>query len=107
MQELTDEKKSAEACMAEQRAFFSDVSKAIRAAAMINEVDNRLSAEIREIKQDQKDFQETLKPVLEAYKKGLTLKSKLGTLAIGYIFAMFLFPQLSPSSVLSVLKLLL
>jgi len=107
MQESTDERRAAEHCMNEQREFFSDVSKAIRAAALIGEVDTRLSSEIREIRNSHEEFQKTLKPVLDAYKKGLTLKSKLGTIAICYVAAMTFFPQFSPSSVLSVIKLLL
>lgn len=107
MLESTGEKKIADQCMSEQREFFSIVSKAISAAANITEVDNRLSAEIREIRDDHKEFQATLTPVLEAYKKGLTLKSKAGTVAIFYVGAMLLFPQLSPSSILSVIKMLI
>lgn len=53
------------------------------------------------------EFQETLKPVLEAYQKGMTIKSRLGTIAMFYLGAMFMFPQLSPTSILSVIKMLL
>ncbi len=108
MQESTDaEKKAAERCMNEQKEFFSNVSKAIAVAVSVTELDTRLSSEIREIRDSNADFQRSLKPVLEAYQKGLTLKSKLGTIAMCYVAAMALFPQLSPTSILSVIKMLL
>jgi len=107
MPESIDDKVHAEKCMAEQREFFSNVAKAISAAASIGELDTRLSSEIREIRSNHEEFQKTLKPVLDAYQKGMTLKSKLGTVAMFYVGAMLLFPQLSPTSILSVIKMLL
>lgn len=107
MAESIEEKAAADHCISDQREFFSLISKTIMAAANITELDNRLSSEIREIREEHQEFQKTLTPVLEAYKKGLTLKSKLGTIAIFYVGAMLLFPQLSPSSILSVIKILL
>ena len=107
MRETTEEKVKAENCMAEQREFFALVSKAMIAAAQITELDTRLSTEIREIRSTHEEFQKTLKPVLDAYAKGMTIKSKAGTIAIGYVVAMALFPQLSPSSIVGVMKMIL
>jgi hypothetical protein len=103
----TDEKHAAEICMNEQREFLSTVAKAVKAAADIGELDNRLSSEIREIRETNAEFRKELKPVLDAYQKGMTLKSKVGTIAICYVCAIVLFPQLSPTSILSVIKMLL
>jgi small-conductance mechanosensitive channel len=108
-----DAAKSAEQCMSEQREFFSLVSKALVVAAKVTEVENRMSAEMRELRtqidttnKNFSELQEGLKPVLEAYKKGMSIKSRLGNLALGYVVAIILFPQLAPTSILSVLKLL-
>lgn len=107
MSEPIDEKSLAERCLNEQREFFALVSKAIMAAASVTEVDNRLSSAIREMREEHAEFQKTLTPVLKAYEKGLTLKSKLGTIAMIYIAIMFLFPNLSPNAIFSLIKVLL
>jgi uncharacterized protein YllA (UPF0747 family) len=54
-----------------------------------------------------KEFQEELKPVLDAFHRGLTLKSKIGTFAIGYTVMIAVFPQVQPRVILeSLIKLM-
>jgi len=114
MPEKTEGKNSVEVCLDEQRKLFSSIAKVVETASQVVEMDNRLSAEIREVRSNQEtfqksqiEFQKTLQPVLDAYQKGMTLKSKVGTIAICYVFAIVLFPPLSPTSILSVIKMLL
>ena len=49
------------------------------------------------------EFKEELKPVLDAFHKGLTLKSKIGTIAIGYTIIIAVFPQAQPQAIMAIL----
>lgn len=68
---------------------------------------NNVKVEQDSSKKKLDEFIENLQPVHDAYLKGMTLKSKMGNIAIGYLVVVALFPQLSPSSLINVIKLLL
>lgn len=102
--------KPADDCSSMQQDFLRAFRKHLEDSARIDNLDNRvteLKKEHDEFREKFTDFMEKLQPVHEAYLKGMTLKSKFGTFAIGYVVLMALFPQISPSSIISVIKLLL
>lgn len=97
-------------CANMQQDFLRAFRKHLEDSARIDNLDNRvteLKKEHDEFRDKFTSFMEKLQPVHDAYLKGMTLKSKAGTIAIGYVILMALFPQLSPSSIISVIKLLL
>ena len=109
MADLTGEK-AQDDCSTMQQDFLRAFRKHLEDSARIDNLDNRvteLKKEHDEFREKFTDFMEKLQPVHEAYLKGMTLKSKFGTIAIAYVIIMALFPQLSPSSLISVIKLLL
>lgn len=96
-------------CSSIQRDFLLAFRRHLEDSARIDGIDSRvteLKKEHDEFRGKFSAFMDQLQPVHEAYLKGMTLKSKAGTVAIIYIVAMALFPQLSPSSVVSVIKLI-
>lgn len=106
---LTEEK-SQDDCANMQQDFLRAFRKHLEDSARIDNLDTRvteLKKEHDEFREKFTDFMEKLQPVHEAYLKGMTLKSKFGTFAIVYVVLMALFPQLSPSSIISVVKVLL
>ena len=106
----TTDEKPLDDCVGMQQDFLRAFRKHLEDSARIDNLDNRvteLKKEHDEFRQKFTDFMEKLQPVHDAYLKGMTLKSKFGTFAMIYIVVMSLFPQLSPSSIISVIKLLL
>lgn len=104
------EDQSAGDCTNMQRDFLIAFRKHLEDSARIDNLDNRvtdLKKEHDEFRDKFTGFMEKLQPVHEAYLKGMTIKSKAGTIAIGYVVLMALFPQVSPSSIVSVIKVLL
>lgn len=97
-------------CANMQRDFLIAFRRHLEDSARIDNIDNRvneLKREHDEFRATFTDFMVKLQPVHEAYLKGMTLKSKAGTIAMAYIVLMVLFPQLSPSSILSIVKMIL
>lgn len=101
---------TASECSNMQKDFLIAFRRHLEDSARIDNIDNRVS----ELKKEHDEFRATftdfmvkLQPVHEAYLKGMTLKSKAGTIAIAYVVAMVLFPQLSPYAILSAIKLIL
>lgn len=123
MQESTDGKQLDNRCMDEQREFLKIVSELVvkysNVQSVVDEVDSRLTKEIREIREENKEVRkdmaaidlkltsnhEEMKPMLAAYEKGMTIKSKLGNIAMAYIMLSFLFPKISPSAIIGLIKL--
>lgn len=106
----TTEGKPKDDCASMQEDFLRAFRKHLEDSARIDNLDNRvteLKKEHDEFRDKFTSFMEKLQPVHDAYLKGMTLKSKAGSIAIGYVVLMALFPQLSPSSIISVVKLLL
>jgi len=87
-------------------AFREHANVAVKVDSLIIRVDKLEKIHV-EFEEKHTEFMEKLQPVHDAYLKGMTLKSKAGTAAIVYVIAMLLFPQLSPSSIVSVIKLLI
>ena len=97
-------------CSDMQKEFLIAFRRHLEDSARIDNIDNRVSElkkEHDEFREKFSNFVEKLQPVHESYLKGMTLKSKAGTLSIAYIVAMALFPQLSPSSILSLIKIII
>jgi len=109
MQDSRDDQPVTE-CTNMQRDFLVAFRRHLEDSARIDNIDNRVSElkkEHDEFREKFSNFVEKLQPVHDAYLKGMTIKSKAGTLAITYVVAMALFPQLSPSSILSLIKLMI
>lgn len=109
MQDSRDDQTAGE-CSNMQKDFLIAFRRHLEDSARIDNIDNRVS----ELKKEHDEFRATftdfmvkLQPVHDAYLKGMTIKSKVGTIAIAYVVLMSLFPQLSPSSIISVIKLVL
>ena len=97
-------------CSNMQKDFLIAFRKHLEDSARIDNIDNRISElkkEHDEFREKFSDFVEKLQPVHEAYLKGMTVKSKAGTVSIAYIVVMALFPQFSPSSILSLIKMMI
>lgn len=128
MQESTGAKLGAsnEECMKQQFEFLGLAQKTMidfahlktvvegiservtRVEKNVHEMDTSFTKELSSMKDTQKtlvdDFDKKYGPVLEAYNKGKTTWSKAGTAAIVYVFLTFLVPQISPPSILPILK---
>lgn len=109
MSDMRDDQSAGE-CSNMQRDFLIAFRRHLEDSARIDNIDNRvteLKKEHDEFREKFSNFMEKLQPVHEAYLKGMTIKSKAGTAAIAYVVAMALFPQLSPSSIVSLIKLVI
>ena len=109
MQDSREDQPASE-CSNMQKDFLIAFRRHLEDSARIDNIDNRVSElkkEHDEFREKFSNFVEKLQPVHEAYLKGMTIKSKAGTLAITYVVAMTLFPQLSPTSILSLIKMII
>jgi len=109
MSDMREDQASNE-CSNMQRDFLIAFRRHLEDSARIDNIDNRvteLKKEHDEFREKFSNFMEKLQPVHDAYLKGMTLKSKAGTAAIAYVAAMALFPQLSPSAIVSLIKVVI
>lgn len=122
MQEVSEEKRRMQdQCIEDQRKFLAGyqqmllsinehAAKIEQNRASIENVEIRLSKELNLIRQDHQSIMtmlSQLQPILDAYKKGMSLKSKLGTIAIGYIILQIVFSKISHDQIISIIKLAL
>lgn len=109
MQDSREDQPASE-CSNMQKDFLIAFRRHLEDSARIDNIDNRVSElkkEHDEFREKFSNFVEKLQPVHDAYLKGMTIKSKAGTVSIAYVVAMALFPQLSPSSILSLIKMMI
>lgn len=106
----TTEGKPKDDCASMQEDFLRAFRKHLEDSARIDNLDNRvteLKKEHDEFRKTFTGFMEKLEPVHAAYLKGMTLKAKIGNIAIAYVVISIIFPQFSPSAIISAIKLLL
>lgn len=122
MQEPSEEKRRMQdQCIEDQRKFLAGYQQMLLSinehAAKIEQnrlsienVEGRLSKELNLIRQDHQSIMtmlSQLQPILDAYKKGMSIKSKLGTIAIAYIVLQIVFSKISNDQIISLIKLAL
>jgi len=120
MQDTNEEKRRMQdQCIEDQRKFLAGyqqmllsinehAAKIEQNRASIENVEVKLSKELIVIQQDHKNIMTMLaqlQPILDAYKKGMTIKSKLGTIAIAYIVLQFILSKISHDQLISIIKL--
>lgn len=120
MQEVSEEKRRMQdQCIEDQRKFLAGYQQMLisineHAAKIeqnrlsIENVENRLGKELNLIRQDHQSIMlmlSQLQPILDAYKKGMSIKSKLGTVAIVYIIIQFIFSKITHDQLVELIKL--
>ena len=120
MQDVSEEKRrTQDQCIEDQRKFLTvyqqmlisineHAAKIEQNRASIENVEIKLSKELTIIQQDHKNIMTMLtqlQPILDAYKKGMSIKSKLGTIAIAYIILQFILSKISHDQLISIIKL--
>ena len=104
--------------MAEQREFLAVFAKSIAnyvdCMQRIDEIGATHRKDVSDLRDEHKEamkeiaaFKTDFTPVLEAFHKGLTLKSKAGTIAIIYVLISFMIPSLTPHELFNYIKGLL
>lgn len=120
MQDVSEEKRRMQdQCIEDQRNFLAGyqqmllsinehAAKIEQNRASIENVEIKLSKELIVIQQDHKNIMTMLtqlQPILDAYQKGMSIKSKLGTIAIAYIILQFIFSRISHEQLIQIIKL--
>jgi hypothetical protein len=123
MQDVSEEKRrTQDQCIEDQRKFLAGYQQMLLSinehAAKIEQnrasIENvgvqqeKLGKELDLIRQDHQSIMSMLKqlqPILDAYQKGMSIKSKLGTIAIAYIILQFILSKISHDQLISIIKL--